>query len=75
MVENLLLLRLQGTVKNGRRNGKQFYKCKSCERQFVGGKRLSEEQLKTEYIEGKQTFTQLAQKYTIWRRIKSMCHI
>ena len=43
----------------------------------MGGVRIDDEQLKTDYIDGKQTLAQLAQKYdvnksTIWRRMKTM---
>ncbi|WP_423774485.1 IS256 family transposase, variant Zn-binding type, partial [Barnesiella intestinihominis] len=57
-----------------------LYKCKSFGRQFVGGFRLDDEVLKSEYIEGNQTLDQFASKYnvnksTIGRRFKSMCHV
>lgn len=67
-------------MKNGHKSGKQLYKCRSCGKQFVGGFRLDNERLKTEYIEGKQTLSQLSAKYgvhksTLWRRLKTMRHI
>ena len=49
-------------------------------RQFVGGVCIDDEQLKTEYIVGKQTLVQLSRKHgvcvkTIWRRIHSMRYV
>lgn len=66
--------------KNSQKRNKQLYKCKSFGRQFVGGFRLDDEVLKSEYIEGNQTLDQFASKYnvnksTIGRRFKSMCHV
>ena len=48
--------------------------------QFIGGMRLDNERLKSEYIDGKQTISQLAAKYgvdksTIWHRLKTMRHV
>ena len=53
-----------------------MYKCKCCGSQFLGGKRIDEEELWREYTEGKQTLSALAHKYrcsskTIQRRIHS----
>jgi len=67
-------------VKNGHKSGRQLYLCKSCGRQFVGGRRLSTPDLITEYVEGKQTIAQLSKshgvsKSTIWRRLSGMRHI
>ena len=42
-----------------------MYKCKSCGRQFVGGKRRDQSQIITDYVEGKQTLSQLAAKYGV----------
>ena len=42
-----------------------MYKCKSCGRQFVGGKRRDQSQVITDYVEGKQTLSQLAAKYGV----------
>ncbi len=55
----------------------QQYKCIACGRQFGGGIRLNSQQIWEEYIEGKQTYHQLAIKYncsikTIQRRIDSI---
>lgn len=44
------------------RNGKQMYKCHACGKQFIGGERISPEELWKEYREGKQTYSQLAAK-------------
>ena len=42
-----------------------MYKCKSCGRQFVGGLRRDKLQVITDYVEGKQTLSQLATKYGV----------
>lgn len=42
-----------------------MYKCKSCGRQFVGGSRRDKLQVITDYVEGKQTLSQLAAKYGV----------
>lgn len=65
--------------KTGFRNQKQRYKCHACGKQFVGGKRLDPEQIWKEYVEGKQTYKQLSEKYgcsqkTIQRKI-DLCAI
>ncbi len=57
-----------------------MYKCHDCGRQFVGGKRLDTQDIIKDYVEGKQTLAQLAEKYgvnksTIWRRIGCMRRI
>ena len=54
--------------------GVQLYKCANCGKQFLGGNRLNNDTLWKEYSEGKQTYSQLAQKYkcsikTIQRRL------
>ena len=46
----------------------------------MGGVRIDDEQLKTEYIEGKQTLAQLSLKHgvcvkTIWNRLHSIRHV
>jgi len=51
-----------------------LYKCWTCGKQFLGGIRLNNDALWTEYTEGKQTYNQLAKKYgcsikTIQRRL------
>jgi hypothetical protein len=51
-----------------------LYKCGNCGKQFLGGNRLDNNILWKEYVEGKQTYLQLAQKYscsikTIQRRL------
>lgn len=55
----------------------QQYKCIACGRQFSGGNRLDSAKIWQEYIDGKQTYHQLALKYncsikTIQRRIDSV---
>ena len=64
-------------VKNGLRGRKQMYKCKDCNKQFIGGQRRDKTQIITDYVEGKQTLLQLASKYkvserTIRRYLESM---
>ena len=51
------------TKKNGLKNGKQQYKCYNCGKQFLGGNRILNEVLWQEYLEGKQTYSQLSAKY------------
>ena len=67
-------------VKNGLRGRKQQYKCKDCGRQFLGGYRRDKLQVISEYIEGKQTRKQLAEKYgvsvrTIERDLEGMHYV
>ena len=67
-------------VRNGQRKQVQQYKCKDCGRQFLGGKRRNKQQIITDYIEGKQTRKQLAEKYgvsirTIERDLEEMRYI
>lgn len=44
-------------------NGRQLYKCHACGKQFLGGERLDPDALFTAYLEGKQTYEQLAERY------------
>ena len=67
-------------VKNGMRSRKQMYKCKDCNRQFLGGRRRDKTQVITDYVEGKQTIEQLSVKYgvssrTIQRDLKGMRYV
>ena len=55
-------------IRNGRKNSKQLYKCKECGKQFLGGRRRNKVQVITDYVEGKQTLSQLAQTYRISER-------
>lgn len=50
--------------KYGLINGKQRYKCHDCNRQFLGGSRLNAPELWDKYVYGKQTYAQLAIKYS-----------
>lgn len=50
------------------KNGKQQYKCKQCLRQFIGGNRISANEIWQSYTVGKQTAKQLAQAYKCSRR-------
>ena len=40
-----------------------MYKCHVCGRQFLGGERRDPERMLSEYLRGKQTYSQLAEKY------------
>lgn len=52
--------------KNGIRKGVQFYRCKCCDKQFVAiRKRLSSYIIWKEYLEGKQTLSEIAAKYRL----------
>lgn len=67
-------------VRNGPRGRIQRYKCKTCGRRFDGGIRRDKSQVITDYIEGKQTRGQLAQRYgvsvrTIERDLEGMRYI
>lgn len=67
-------------VHNGLRGRTQRYKCKDCGRRFDGGIRRDKNQVITDYVEGKQTLSQLALKYgvnekTIRRDLKGMRHV
>lgn len=55
-------------IRNGRKNNKQLYKCKECGKQFLGGRRRNKVQVITDYVEGKQTLSQLAQRYRVSER-------
>lgn len=50
------------------RSRKQMYKCKDCNRQFVGGRRRDKTQVITDYVEGKQTIEQLSVRYGVSSR-------
>lgn len=57
-----------------------MYKCKDCGKQFLGGVRRDKSQVITDYVEGKQTLSQLASKYgvsskTISRDLKGMRYV
>lgn len=59
------------------RGRKQMYKCKDCNKQFIGGQRRDKFEVITDYVEGKQTLLQIASKYkvserTIRRDLESM---
>ena len=45
-----------------------MYKCKNCNKQFIGGKRRDKSQVITDYVEGKQTLVQLSAKYNVSER-------
>jgi hypothetical protein len=45
-----------------------MYKCYVCGKQFIGGKRIIPEELWKDYREGKQTYSQLAEKYKCSKR-------
>lgn len=50
-------------VKDGLINGHQRVKCKSCGKRFVDNKRLCNNKLYKDYLEGKQNIAQLSNKY------------
>ena len=67
-------------VRNGLRGLRHLYKCKDCGRRFDGGFRRDKSQVITDYVEGKQTLSQLALKYgvnekTIRRDLEGMRHV
>ncbi len=41
-----------------------MYKCHACGKQFIGGDRITPEQIWQEYLEGKQTLVQLSNKHS-----------
>ena len=45
-----------------------MYKCKDCNKQFIGGRRRDKLQVITDYVEGKQTLMQLSAKYNVSER-------
>ena len=55
-------------VKDGFINGHQRLLCKSCGKRFIDRKRLDINKLYCEYLEGKQTISQLADKYRLSTR-------
>ena len=66
-----MVLRLRRIYKN---DWIQRYKCAACGKRFVGGERLNNQVLWQEYVEGKQTYIQLASKHacssrTVQRRL------
>lgn len=67
-------------VRNGLRGRTQRYKCNNCGRRFDGGVRRDKSQVITDYIEGKQTLLQLADRYgvcekTIRRDLEGMRYV
>lgn len=64
-------------VKNGKREGRQLYKCNDCGRRFVGGKRLITNEIISDYVEHKMTLRELSDKYcksvsTVQRKLRQM---
>lgn len=62
-------------MKDGSRNGRQRYKCRECGRRFTPTRRINKENLYADYISGKQTLAQLAERHrvsvsTIQRRLR-----
>ncbi len=49
--------------KKGFQNGKQRYKCLSCGLSFIGGFRITSDVILEEYLSGKQTYSQLANRF------------
>ena len=67
-------------IRNGHKEGLQQYRCKCCGRQFLEVERRDKTQVITDYIEGKQTLSQLSEKYgvsvrTISRDLEGMRYI
>ena len=67
-------------IKYGHRNGRQLYKCKCCNRRFVGGNCLTVNDIISDYVEPKLTLRELSVKYrksvsTIQRRLRQMRHV
>ena len=54
-------------------NGRQLYKCHACGKQFLGGERRDPEALFTSYLEGKQTYGQLAERHGCSTRTIHRC--
>ncbi len=52
-------------VHDGHRGRCQRYKRKDCGRRFDGGYRRDKSQVISDYVEGKQTLSQLATKYGV----------
>lgn len=50
--------------KNGLVKGVQLYKCGNYRKQFLGGNRIINENIWSDYFFGKQTYIQLAEKYS-----------
>ena len=67
-------------IKYGLRNGRQLYKCKCCNRRFVGVNRLAVNDIISDYVEHKLTLKELSVRYrksvsTIQHRLRQMRHI
>ena len=67
-------------MKFGKRDGRQLYKCNSCGRRFIGGKRLIASDVIADYVEHKMTLSELSVKYsksvsTIQRKLRQMHHV
>lgn len=65
------------TVKNGKRNGTQMYKCRNCGHQFRNISSPAEEEIWNLYLRGKQTIKELSQTFdksesTIKRRLNNV---
>ena len=65
MVKKCFFCGSPNMVKNGLRCHAQMYKCKDFGKQFVGRNRRDKHQVITDYVEGKQTLNQLADKYGV----------
>ena len=65
------------TSKNGRRNGRQLYKCRDCGHQFRNIQHVSDSVLWDGYMSRKQTVKELASEYemcesTVKRRLRNI---
>jgi hypothetical protein len=65
MIKNLLFCGSKSTVKNGFNGSVQRYFCRTCLRTFTPHKSLDTFVLLEEYVFGKQTISQLSQRYLI----------
>ena len=52
-------------VKDGFSNGQQRYRCRDCGRRFTDKHRVDVNKIYVEYLEGKQTLTQLAERHLV----------
>ena len=51
--------------KNKVRNGVQQFKCYVCKKQFTGGERKDFSALASQYVKGKQTYSDLSKLYGV----------
>lgn len=76
----LLLWFKTSSKKNGKKNGKQQYLCRTCSKHFMAGNRLNNNDIISDYVEHKFTLKELSVKYgksvsTMQRILRKMRHI